>query len=156
MSLDRSVMWHDVPFHETGRHAGATFPQKRLSHCYVTKTVVPAWLVGGMNTSTVTPHLSVAKPPGPPCERLEADIVELASQLTAASATLTRLIGEYDAAEGWREWGVRSTAHVLSWKCGMGLGAAREQRACRPPAAGAAGDRGRVRRRQVVLCQGAG
>ena len=62
-----------------------------------------------------------------PLERLEADIVELASQLTAASAQLTRLIGDYDAAEGWRVWGMRSTAHWLSWKCGMGLGAAREQ-----------------------------
>ena len=60
-------------------------------------------------------------------ERLEAEIVELASQLTAASARLTRLIGEFDAAEGWRDWGMRSTAHWLSWHCGMGLGAAREQ-----------------------------
>src|SRR3954465_15744850 len=62
-----------------------------------------------------------------PCERLEADIVELASQLTAASATLTRLIGDYDAAEGWRDWGRRSPAHGLWGRCGMGLGAAREQ-----------------------------
>ena len=60
-------------------------------------------------------------------EHLEAEIVELASQLTAASARLTRLIGEFDAAEGWGEWGMRSTAHWLSWHCGMGLGAAREQ-----------------------------
>ena len=60
-------------------------------------------------------------------ERLEAQIVELASQLTAAGARLTRLIGQFDAAEGWRRWGMRSTAHWLSWKCGMGLGAAREQ-----------------------------
>src|SRR5207248_3336443 len=104
-----------------------TFPRKRLLHCYATKTVVPAWLVGGMNTTTVTPSPSFIKQAVRPCERLEADIVELASQLTAASATLTRLIGEYDAAEGWRDWGMRSTAHWLSWKCGMGLGAAREQ-----------------------------
>jgi hypothetical protein len=84
-------------------------------------------LVGGMKTTTVTPSPSISKRPARPCERLEADIIELASQLTAASATLTRLIGEYDAAEGWRDWGMRSTAHWLSWKCGMGLGAAREQ-----------------------------
>src|SRR4051794_15312011 len=80
-----------------------------------------------MNTTTVTPSQSFTKQTVRPCERLEADIVELASQLTAASARLTRLIGEYDAAEGWRDWGMRSTAHWLSWRCAMGLGAAREQ-----------------------------
>jgi hypothetical protein len=60
-------------------------------------------------------------------ELLKAEIVELSSQLTAASARLTRLIGEFEAAEGWGEWGMRSTAHWLSWHCGMALGAAREQ-----------------------------
>ena len=62
-----------------------------------------------------------------PLERLESDIVSLASQLTAASARLIGLIGEYDAAEGWRDWGVRSIAHWLTWKTGIGLHAAREQ-----------------------------
>src|SRR4051794_30861472 len=60
-------------------------------------------------------------------ERLEAEIVSLASQLTAGSARLIALIGEFDAAEGWRDWGMRSTAHWLSWQCGIGLGAGREQ-----------------------------
>src|SRR3954451_10698824 len=59
-------------------------------------------------------------------DELHAEIVELATQLTAACSRLTRLIGEFDAAEGWGEWGMRSTAHWLSWHCGMGLGAARE------------------------------
>src|SRR6059058_3463528 len=80
-----------------------------------------------MTTIATTPSRPIAKAPARPCERLEADIVELASQLTAASARLTRLIGEYDEAEGWRDWAMRSTAHWLSWKCAMGLGAAREQ-----------------------------
>ena len=62
-----------------------------------------------------------------PLAKLEAAIVEMASQATPASAVLTRLIGEYDAAEGWREWGMRSTADWLSWHCAMSLGAAREQ-----------------------------
>src|SRR3954447_25241235 len=61
-----------------------------------------------------------------PLERLEAEIVELASQLTAASARLVALIGELDAAEGWRDFGMRSTAHWLSWKCGMSLTTGRE------------------------------
>src|SRR3954467_7310669 len=70
-----------------------------------------------MNRTSVTPSPSIARPAARPCERLEADVVELASQLTAASATLTRLIGEYDAAEGWRGWGVRSTG---AWLAGVG------------------------------------
>jgi Domain of unknown function (DUF222) len=62
-----------------------------------------------------------------PLERLEAEIVELSSQLTAATSRLLGLVGEFDAAEGWREWGMRSTAHWLSWQCGVGLTAGREQ-----------------------------
>src|SRR3954470_2003038 len=50
-----------------------------------------------------------------PLDELHAEIVELATQLTAACSRLTRLIGEFDAAEGWGEWGMRSTAHWLSW-----------------------------------------
>jgi hypothetical protein len=62
-----------------------------------------------------------------PLERLEAEIVELSSQLTAATSRLLGLVGEFDAVEGWREWGMRSTAHWLSWQCGVGLTAGREQ-----------------------------
>jgi Domain of unknown function (DUF222) len=62
-----------------------------------------------------------------PLERLEADIVRLCSQLSAATCQLLVLIGEFDAAEGWREWGMRSTAQWLSWQCGIGKNAAREQ-----------------------------
>jgi hypothetical protein len=62
-----------------------------------------------------------------PLERLEAEIVELSSQLTAATSPLLGLVGEFDAVEGWREWGMRSTAHWLSWQCGVGLTAGREQ-----------------------------
>jgi hypothetical protein len=60
-------------------------------------------------------------------ERVEAEIVSLSSQLAAASARLIALIGEFDAAEGWREWGMRSTADWLSWQTGIGLHAGREQ-----------------------------
>jgi hypothetical protein len=62
-----------------------------------------------------------------PLERLEAEIVELSSQLTVATSRLLGLVGEFDAAEGWRQWGMRSTAHWLSWQCGLGLTAGREQ-----------------------------
>ena len=36
------------------------------------------------------------------------------------------LVSEFDAAEGWRDWGMKSTAHWLAWKCGLGLVAGRE------------------------------
>lgn len=76
---------------------------------------------------TITADAPHARVQPRPLERLEAEICELASQLTAATCRLLLLIGEFDAAEGWRDWGMRSTAHWLSWKCGVGLTAAYEQ-----------------------------
>lgn len=37
------------------------------------------------------------------------------------------LIRQFDEAEGWAEPGLRSCAHWLNWKCGIGLNAAREK-----------------------------
>jgi hypothetical protein len=79
----------------------------------------------GMTITSCAPAPAVRRTR--PLERLEAEIVELSSQLTAASARLIAMVGEFDTAEGWREWGMRSTAHWLSWKCGLALGAGREQ-----------------------------
>jgi hypothetical protein len=74
---------------------------------------------------------SIVRPPAHattrPLERLEAEIVELAGQITGATARLIGMIGEFDAAEGYHDWGMRSTAHWLSWQCGIGLTAGREQ-----------------------------
>jgi hypothetical protein len=70
---------------------------------------------------------SVVTPLPRPLERLEAEIVELCSQLAVATCQLLVMIGEFDALEGWRSWGMSSTAHWLSWQCGMGMHAAREQ-----------------------------
>jgi hypothetical protein len=47
--------------------------------------------------------------------------------LNAANARFLALIAELDRRNGWAEWGVKSMAHWLSWKCGIGLGAAREK-----------------------------
>ena len=68
-----------------------------------------------------------------PLERVEAEIVSLATQLTAATARFVALVGEFDAAEGWRDWAMRSTAHWLSWRCGVGMAAWAGARACRVP-----------------------
>jgi hypothetical protein len=37
------------------------------------------------------------------------------------------LVGEYDQAEGFKQWGMSSTAAWLSWHCGVGMNAARAQ-----------------------------
>ena len=60
-------------------------------------------------------------------ERLEAEICELAGQIAAATARWVLLIAEYDNRKGWAQWGCQSAAHWLSWKCGVGMHAAREK-----------------------------
>lgn len=54
-------------------------------------------------------------------------ITELAAHIDAAQYQLLVLIERFDREEGWAWLGVRSCAHWLSWRCGMGLGAARER-----------------------------
>ncbi len=54
-------------------------------------------------------------------------ITTLAGHLNAANARFLALIAELDRRKGWAEWGVKSCAHWLNWKCGISLGAAREK-----------------------------
>ncbi len=54
-------------------------------------------------------------------------ITELAGHLNAAQARWLSLIAEFDRREAWAEWGVKSCAHWLNWKCGLDLGTAREK-----------------------------
>jgi Domain of unknown function (DUF222)/HNH endonuclease len=67
-------------------------------------------------------------PPGRPVplEVLERQITELASHLNAAMCQWLELVAEYDAREGWAQWGCRSCAHWVSWQCSIAPGAARE------------------------------
>ena len=58
---------------------------------------------------------------------LVAEITTLAGHLNAAQARFLALVAELDRRNGWAEWGVKSMAHWLNWKCGIGLGAAREK-----------------------------
>jgi hypothetical protein len=58
---------------------------------------------------------------------LVAEITTLAGHLNAANARFLALVAELDRRRGWAEWGVRSCAHWLNWKCGIDLGAAREK-----------------------------
>lgn len=60
-------------------------------------------------------------------EALEAEITTLAAHLNAGTFRFLALIADFDTREGWGGWGIRSCAHWLNWKCGIGLNAAREQ-----------------------------
>ena len=59
--------------------------------------------------------------------QIENEITELAAHIHAATYRLMELIREFDEREGWGGPGLRSCAHWLNWKCGIGLGAAREK-----------------------------
>jgi hypothetical protein len=59
--------------------------------------------------------------------RLEDQITELAAHIHAATCRFLELICEFDERGGWSGPGLRSCAHWLNWKCGLSMGAAREQ-----------------------------
>src|SRR6056297_2207774 len=59
--------------------------------------------------------------------QIENELTELAAHIHAATYRLLELVREFDEREGWGGPGLRSCAHWLNWKCGIGLGAAREK-----------------------------
>ena len=59
--------------------------------------------------------------------RLGAEITELCAYLYAATYKLLVMIHEFDRDGLWKLEGVHSCAHWLNWKCGIGMGAAREK-----------------------------
>ena len=61
-----------------------------------------------------------------PLEDLEREICELAPHIAAATCRWLELLAEFDDRRGWAEWGIRSCAHWLSWRCSVGLRAARD------------------------------
>ena len=73
-------------------------------------------------TTPITPTL-----PQSEIRQLEDQITELAAHIHAANYRLLRLIRQFDASAGWAEPGLRSCAHWLNWKCGIGMNAAREK-----------------------------
>ena len=60
-------------------------------------------------------------------EALAAEITTLAGRLNAAQYRFLKLLDEFDRAQGWAGPGVRSLAHWLELKCGLGDLAAREK-----------------------------
>ena len=62
-----------------------------------------------------------------PLEMLEREITELAAHIHAATCRWLLMVAELDHRGGWADWGCKSCAHWLSWRCGVALNAAREQ-----------------------------
>jgi hypothetical protein len=60
-------------------------------------------------------------------EALGARITEYSAWLNAGEYRLLEMIHEFDREELWHLDGIRSCAHWLSWKCGVGRNAAREK-----------------------------
>ena len=60
-------------------------------------------------------------------EALAAEITTLAGHLNAAQYRFLKLLDEFDREQGWAGPGVRSLAHWLNWKCGIGELVAREK-----------------------------
>jgi hypothetical protein len=77
-----------------------------------------------MNAPIAAAHSRIVQPT---VEELEVEITTLAAHLNAATYRFLVLVADFDRRGGWAGWGVRSCAHWLNWKCGIGLVAAREK-----------------------------
>ena len=54
-------------------------------------------------------------------EALEVEILKLAGQMNAVQYRFILLLGEYDNTGCWQGDGIKSFAHWLNWKIGMGM-----------------------------------
>ena len=61
------------------------------------------------------------------CEELEIQILTSAAQINAANYRFIKLLAEFDDKGGWHGDGIRSFAHWLNWKIGMGETMGREK-----------------------------
>src|SRR5579875_376494 len=77
-------------------------------------------------TEAMAPVNESPVPADLPLTDLEREICELAADLAAATCRWLLLVAEFDERRAWAEWGVHSCAHWLSWRCSIGLVAARE------------------------------
>jgi Domain of unknown function (DUF222)/HNH endonuclease len=60
-------------------------------------------------------------------EELERHICGLQAHIEAATCRWLLLVAEFDQRGGWADWGYKSCAQWLSWRCSLAPGAARER-----------------------------
>jgi hypothetical protein len=83
-----------------------------------------------MLSSSVSHYNITATPPGnraDPIDTLEHELAELGGHLNAGNYRFLKLLAEFERRNGHVGWGIQSCAHWLSWKCGIGLVAARDK-----------------------------
>jgi Domain of unknown function (DUF222)/HNH endonuclease len=59
-------------------------------------------------------------------DQLADEITQLASHIHAATCRWLALVAEFDRCGAWAQWGCRSCAHWVSWRCSIAPVAARE------------------------------
>ena len=96
---------------ETALPTGTALPTDTVS--------APAWNPSGFAGSPT--------PEQQRCEALCVEITTLAGHLNAANYRFLKLLDEFDRHEGWAGDGIRSLAHWLNFKCGLGHLVAREK-----------------------------
>ena len=80
----------------------------------------------------ITPHTPIGNTVPDPnrqqhIRELEDRITALSAHIDAATFQFLELVREYDDCGGWSGPGLRSCAHWLNWRCGIGMAAARER-----------------------------
>ena len=103
---------NSLPSAETPQHAGAR-PESNRPFAELLASELPPF----------GPPASEKKCP----EALAAEITTLAGHLNAAQYRFLKLLDEFDREQGWAGPGIRSLAHWLNWKCGLGELVAREK-----------------------------
>ena len=87
-------------------------------------------LAGGLSPLVGESPALVGEPPTSRQQRCEAlcdEITTLAGHLNAANYRFLKLLDEFDRHDGWAGDGIRSLAHWLNFKCGLGDLVAREK-----------------------------
>src|SRR4051794_9310359 len=59
-------------------------------------------------------------------DELGDEIALLSAHIQATTCRFLALVAEFDARAGWADWGCRSCAHWISYRCSIALGPARE------------------------------
>ena len=67
---------------------------------------------------------SLANDPTYTDAQLEDEVTLLTGHINASTYRLLTLIRDFDNRCAWGDWGIKSCAHWLSWKCGIALSAA--------------------------------